>query len=395
MSRPRAVVLLALALCSSVGANVYLLRRGESYYAQLSAVRLDPLGLSAHVNDAPPPVTPPRRRVVFLGDSRAQMWLSPPDTPEWQFVNRGVGNQTSAQVLARFDVEIPPLHPDVLVVEVGVNDLKAIPLFPGRRDEFVGAVEDHVRELVRRSRALGARVILVTVFPIGDVDLAHRLEMEPGTRSRPSVAGVNRFIDTLAGAGVELLHADPVLLDDSGAIRPTYSVDMLHFSPSAYAALDEKLLPMLRQPTPPSPMKMPRVLQVIFFLSLVAERDVTYMNYLPSPGQLIGWFLEPHPLHASVYELLCAGMLLVAWSKARGARVRPMRRALAASLLTVLLWVLYGFLNGGWGKGMYAQIHFWTFAMIFSLAVGNVMTTREDFPRNAEGDRLRRRSTAR
>jgi hypothetical protein len=126
-------------------------------------------------------------------------------------------------------------------------------------------------------------------------------------------------------------------------------------------------------------MKMPRVLQVIFFLSLIAERDVTYMNYLPSPGQLIGWFLEPHPLHASVYELLCAGMLFAAWSKGKGARVRPMRRALAVSLLTVLLWVLFGLLNGGWGKGMYTQIHFWTFAMIFSVAVGNVMTTREDF----------------
>jgi lysophospholipase L1-like esterase len=251
MSRPRAVVLLALALAVSLGANAYLLQRGESYYAQLNVVRLDPLGLSAHAGDAPPPVTPPRRRVVFFGDSRAQMWISPPDSPELQFVNRGVGNQTSAQVLARFDVEIPPLHPDVLVIEVGVNDLKAIPLFPARHAEIVATVESNVRELVRRSRALGARVILVTVFPIGEVDLAHRLEWSDEVR--PSVADVNRYFDTLAGDGVELLHADPVLLGDSGAIRPTYAVDMFHFSASAYAALDEKLLPMLGGPARQTP----------------------------------------------------------------------------------------------------------------------------------------------
>ncbi|HEY8088876.1 MAG TPA: GDSL-type esterase/lipase family protein [Polyangiaceae bacterium] len=251
MRSPRAVVVLALALAVSVGANVYLLHRGESYYAQLSAVRLDPLGLSVHAKDTPSPVTPPRRRVVLLGDSRAQMWISPPDTPELQFVNRGVGNQTSAQVLARFDVEVPPLHPDFLVIEVGVNDLKAIPLFPGRRDEIVRDAEDNVRELVRRSRALGARVILATVFPIGDVDLPHRLEWSEEVR--PSVAEVNRYLDTLGGDGVELLHADPVLLGDSGAIRPGYAVDMLHFSPSAYAALDEKLLPMLRSPPRQAP----------------------------------------------------------------------------------------------------------------------------------------------
>jgi lysophospholipase L1-like esterase len=172
------------------------------------------------------------------------MWVSPTEPPDVQFVNRGVGNQTSAQVLARFEVEVPPLHPDVLVFEVGVNDLKAIPLFPGRRDEIVAGVESNFRELVRRSRALGARVILVTVFPIGQVDLAHRLEWSDEVR--PSLADVNRFIETLAGDGVEVLPADRVLLGESGGIRPSYSLDMFHLAPPGYAALNEKLVPMLR-----------------------------------------------------------------------------------------------------------------------------------------------------
>ena len=71
-------------------------------------------------------------------------------------------------------------------------------------------------------------------------------------RGPSEVAGVNRYFDTLAGDGVELLHADPVLLDDSGAIRRR-TVDMLHSSPSAYAALDEKLLPMLSSPPRQAP----------------------------------------------------------------------------------------------------------------------------------------------
>lgn len=40
-----------------------------------------------------------------------------------EFINRGIGGQTSTQVAERFDANIAPLQPDVLVVRVCVNDL--------------------------------------------------------------------------------------------------------------------------------------------------------------------------------------------------------------------------------------------------------------------------------
>lgn len=40
------------------------------------------------------------------------------------------GAQTSAQVVWRFAEHIAPLQPDKIILQVGINDLKTIPLFP-------------------------------------------------------------------------------------------------------------------------------------------------------------------------------------------------------------------------------------------------------------------------
>ena len=71
-------------------------------------------------------------------------------------MNRGVFGQTTAQVLGRFDAHAAPLLPRVVVLQVGINDLKAIPLLPHRRDEIVADCKANLREIVRRSTDAGA-----------------------------------------------------------------------------------------------------------------------------------------------------------------------------------------------------------------------------------------------
>jgi len=71
--------------------------------------------------------------VVFFGDSRAYDWPAPSGLEGLEFVNRGIGNQTTAQVLGRFEAHIAPLHPQVVVLQVGINDLKLIPCSRIRR----------------------------------------------------------------------------------------------------------------------------------------------------------------------------------------------------------------------------------------------------------------------
>jgi hypothetical protein len=99
-------------LCGSIGGNIWLYQRNSEYYLQLNSIRLDPFGLRSYRSDADALLeqSADRRMVVFFGDSRAADWPAPM-VPGVEFVNRGIGAQTSAQVAGRFAAHIAPLHP--------------------------------------------------------------------------------------------------------------------------------------------------------------------------------------------------------------------------------------------------------------------------------------------
>jgi lysophospholipase L1-like esterase len=239
-----AVVGLSVAIAALLAANVTLFQMGRNFYAEMNAVRLDPKGLTSYAHEHVPALEPNQRRVVFFGDSRALMWSTPAALPAYQFVNRGVGKQTTAQILDRFDHDVAPLHPDVVVLEMGVNDLKAIPVLPEHRDEIVAMAKQNIREVVAKTRALGASVVLATVFPLGSVPLTRELFWSDDVAR--SITELNAFVDTLASHGVTVLHADEVLANESGHVRSPFALDMLHLTTLGYAALNErKLAPVL------------------------------------------------------------------------------------------------------------------------------------------------------
>jgi lysophospholipase L1-like esterase len=228
-------------LAMSLLANVFLGRATMSRYEAESAVRLDPAGLKFYAADRGSPEG--GRLAVIFGDSRAAMWPAPVPTADYSFVNRGIGYQTTAQLLLRIDADVMSLHPAVVVVEAGVNDLKTIADFPSRRGEIVADCEANLATIVRRCREAGAAVVLTTVFDIGDVPVWRR----PFWSSDVGVAvrEVNAFLARLAGEGVVLFDASRVLDDDDGRIAPGFQFDHLHLSPRGYAALNARLAPVL------------------------------------------------------------------------------------------------------------------------------------------------------
>jgi lysophospholipase L1-like esterase len=231
-----------LALVASLAGNFYLLRAAESYIHAAAAIRLDPAGLKTYAPDrAKPPAERPL--LLFFGDSRALMWSAPAAPSGYRVVNRGIGNQTTAQMLLRFDGDVMQLHPAVVVLEGGVNDLKAIVDFPDKRAEIVADCQANLERLVDKCRQTGATVVLVTVFEIGDVPTWRRPFWSDEVSA--AVHEVNAFLPKLAGPKVVLFDANPVLVDGRGRIQRAYQVDHLHLSSAGYLTLNEKLVPLL------------------------------------------------------------------------------------------------------------------------------------------------------
>ncbi len=235
----------ALLLLASLAGNWILGRVALRNFAATSEVRLDPAGLKFYAIDRgrPPAVGqsgPPT--IVFFGDSRAVMWPSPP-VPGFQIINRGIGNQTTAQMLLRFDADVAPLQPAVVVFEGGINDLKTLAEFPERRETIVADCEANLTRIVERCRQLGATVVLLDIIGIGDVPLWLRPFWSQEIPS--AVREVNAFLPRLGSDKVLRLDANLALGDEHGEIRPAYQFEYLHLSPAGYEALDRALLPIL------------------------------------------------------------------------------------------------------------------------------------------------------
>lgn len=239
------IALLLTLLLVSVVLNYYLFHRGRWYYLQLNETRLDPLRLSYY--DPTPnqqgAVNPDRTTVVFFGDSRAATWPAPPDLDQFEFINRGIGSQTSTQVVLRFDYHIKPLEPQIVVVQVGINDLKTIPLFPARQEVIIARCKENIRQIVTRSTDLGATVVLTTIFPIGKVPLERRPFWSDEVA--PAIDELNAYIHSLAGANVTVVDAHAILADDAGLTRTEYQEDFLHINAAGYKALNSVLTQVL------------------------------------------------------------------------------------------------------------------------------------------------------
>lgn len=244
------IAVFSIALAASLAANLLLYRRGRTYYLQLNGVRLDPLGLDEYPAgpQARPVLAAREKLVVFYGDSRAWEWPAPDTAGRFVFANRGVGAQTTAQVLGRFDAHLAPLQPDIVILQAGINDLKTVALFPGQRDRITARCREHLAEIIRRARAGGAVVIVTTVFPLGKVPPERRLFWSDAIPA--AIDEVNTAITGLAGEGVIVFDAAAILAGEDGAVRRGYSRDLLHLSDPGYAALNEELARLLNELSP-------------------------------------------------------------------------------------------------------------------------------------------------
>lgn len=232
---------LIIGLWASLAANILLFAQGRQYYLELNATRLDPLGLNRFA-DQPMP-SGPQPVAVFLGDSRAASWPAP-QVAGWQFINRSIGAQTTAQVLGRFEAHVLPLQPKIVILQVGINDLKTIPLFPERQAEITIDAKTNLREITERAKTLGAIVILTTIFPVGEVPLQRRLFWSGEVAL--AVSDVNEHLRSLAGPHVEVFDAYAIL-ESRGQLNPLYAEDELHINAAGYAALNEALMKVFQE----------------------------------------------------------------------------------------------------------------------------------------------------
>ena len=213
---------------------------GEERTACLDAVASDFAGFYryAAANAALAAPKPGEARVVFFGDSITDNWSKPgyggffPGKP---YVNRGIGGQTTAQMLLRFRADVIELRPKVVVVLAGTNDI-AGNAGPATLDQ----IESNVASMTELARAHGIAVVLASLLPVSDDKKDANDQPLTRTRQRPTVSiqALNRWLaEYAAKSGHVYLDYFPAMADASGLLRPALNDDGLHPNARGYAVM--------------------------------------------------------------------------------------------------------------------------------------------------------------
>ena len=143
----------------------------------------------ARYREANASVQPPandEKRVVFMGDSITDVWVQPqfggffPGKP---YTDRGISGQTTPQMLIRFRADVIALHPKVVVILAGTNDLA------GNTGPMTAAqIEDNLTSMADLAAANHIRVVLCSVLPAFD------FPWMPGMTPAGKVLALNAWI---------------------------------------------------------------------------------------------------------------------------------------------------------------------------------------------------------
>ncbi|WP_020394848.1 SGNH/GDSL hydrolase family protein [Thiolinea disciformis] len=234
--------LFSAILLGSLAANATLFYLTKKFYQEAQTVRLNPLELERYPS-ALADKKIGQKRVVFFGDSRALGWPAPA-AQGLEFINRGIGDQTSTQVRYRVAAHLAPLKPDLVLLQLCVNDLKVIAQMPEQQAAIVQRCKENVTKIVQEVRASGSEVLLTTVFPVNKASWQYWIRWSEAVDV--ALQDVNHYIKSLAGEGVYVLDAYDVLEGEPNQTHPQFSRDLLHLNEVGYAQLNQALSEWLK-----------------------------------------------------------------------------------------------------------------------------------------------------
>jgi lysophospholipase L1-like esterase len=166
------------------------------------------------------------RRVVFLGDSITDGWKLAQSFPDKPYVNRGIGGQTTPQMLVRMYPDVIDLKPAALIILAGTNDISR-----NTGPETITMIEENFQAITELAQAHGIKVILCSLTPVSD----YTKYKQTGGRPPADILKLNQWLREYAAkthAGFADYYAATV--DDKGMLRDGYSGDGLHPNDKGY-----------------------------------------------------------------------------------------------------------------------------------------------------------------
>ncbi len=241
------IALLALLLFGSLAGNYFLYKKAILFYTREAEVRLAPVSQRyAEKNKRLLNQAKSRPRIIVFGESRAEMW-SRERAENWgevQIVNRGIGGETVPQIKGRLAQDVLSLSPDLVILQMGDNDLKTIAVLPSRSEQIAEQTYRGIIEIAETIADQGIPVLLTTVFPPAPIELLRKPLWSPEVND--AIDRLNQRLLAYEKPGVRVVDCDAILRDGKH-ISPKFAKDTLHLNAAGYKALNEGLEEVVRE----------------------------------------------------------------------------------------------------------------------------------------------------
>src|SRR5215469_17654258 len=138
----------------------------DQYRASRIAIYTDDFGELSRYRDANAALAAPKaseNRVIFLGDSITDYWKLSDYFPGKPYINRGIDGQTTPEMLVRFRQDVIALHPQVLVVLAGTNDIAGVTGRTVNED-----IEANYASMAELARVHGIRMVYASLLPVNN-----------------------------------------------------------------------------------------------------------------------------------------------------------------------------------------------------------------------------------
>jgi lysophospholipase L1-like esterase len=175
------------------------------------------------------PAAPGEDRVVFYGASMTEFWGKNGTSffPGKPYVNRGISGQTTAQMVVRFRQDVIDLHPKVVVILAGTNDVAGNtgPMTPEM-------TEGNWQSMAELGKANGIKMVFASITP------STEFWWHKGLKPAEKIRSLNEWLKEYCERnGFIYLDYYSTLVDEDGGMKKEFTVDGVHASAKGYAVM--------------------------------------------------------------------------------------------------------------------------------------------------------------
>lgn len=177
------------------------------------------------------------KRVVFIGNSITLGWNQPELTlfknPE--YINRGIGGQTTAQMKIRFFQDVISLKPKAVVILGGINDIAQ-----NQGYVSINEIATNILEMAKLANTYGIKVIICSTLPANV--FAWKKEIRPAHK----IIALNKLLKRYClENNYEYLDYYTAMVNEDLGMKEALTFDGVHCNLAGYRFMEPMIKGML------------------------------------------------------------------------------------------------------------------------------------------------------